>query len=112
MNKSNFLDGIAVSESFDKTARTFISVDYKKYEVFLKESDMSDADKAAFLEALWSIIVSFVDLGFGVHPLQQVDEITEVPSPDSLNSVFSEAQENDVPPMVTADNTFEDFEPT
>jgi len=30
------------------------------------------AQKAEFLEAMWSIIVSFVELGFGVLPLQEV----------------------------------------
>lgn len=33
---------------------------------------MSEAEKEEFLQALWQIIVSFVDLGFGVHPLQEV----------------------------------------
>lgn len=112
MKDSNFLEGITVCDSFDKNARASISVDFKKYEDFLENSDMSDADKAAFLEALWSIIVSFVDQGFGVHPLQQVDEISENSSPDSLKHVFSEALENDAPPMVTQDNIFEDLEPT
>jgi hypothetical protein len=33
---------------------------------------MSEADKRLFIEALWSIIMNFVDLGFGIHPLQEV----------------------------------------
>ena len=33
---------------------------------------MTDAEKEEFLQALWQIIVGFVDLGFGVHPLQEV----------------------------------------
>jgi len=56
--------------------------------------------------------VNFVDLGFGVHPLQQVDEMTENSSPDSLKGVFSEAKKADAPPMVTESNIFEDLEPT
>lgn len=35
---------------------------------------MTEEHKQEFLDCLWSIIVSFVDLGFGIHPLQQVDE--------------------------------------
>jgi hypothetical protein len=31
-------------------------------------------ERRAFLETLWSIIVSFVDLGFGVHPLQMLPD--------------------------------------
>ena len=35
---------------------------------------MTVAEKREFLEALWSIIVAFVDLGFGIHPVQQAME--------------------------------------
>ena len=42
-----------------------------QYEHFLEDQGLSAEQKRAMLEALWSIIVSFVDLGFGVHPVQQ-----------------------------------------
>lgn len=48
--------------------------DWKKYEHFLENSDLSDDDKRKLLEAMWSIIVGFVDLGFGIHPYQQACE--------------------------------------
>lgn len=46
-------------------------LDVARYEAYLADSDMSDAEKQEFLQALWSIIVEFVALGWGVHPLQQ-----------------------------------------
>jgi hypothetical protein len=49
-----------------------LSVDVEKYQAFLDGSDMTDVQKEEFLQALWSIIVNFVDLGFGVHPAQEV----------------------------------------
>ena len=49
-----------------------LTVDVEKYQAYLDGADMTEAQKAEFLEAMWSIIVSFVDLGFGVHPLQEV----------------------------------------
>ncbi|MEO1537897.1 MAG: hypothetical protein AAFR73_09215 [Pseudomonadota bacterium] len=49
-----------------------LTVDVEKYQEFLDGSDMTDAQKEEFLQALWSIIVNFVDLGFGVHSLQEV----------------------------------------
>ena len=52
-------------------------VDYAKYEKMLEESDLSENQKQEFLETLWSVVVSFVDLGFGVHPLQQCQEDNE-----------------------------------
>jgi hypothetical protein len=48
-----------------------LSIDYALYERYLADSGLSEAEKREFLDALWTIIVSFVDLGFGVHPLQQ-----------------------------------------
>ena len=48
-----------------------LTIDYALYEQYLDDSDLTDAQKREFLETLWNIIVSFVDLGFGVHPLQQ-----------------------------------------
>jgi len=50
-----------------------LTVDYALYERYLADSGLSDAEKQEFLDALWSIIVSFVDLGFGIHPLQQAN---------------------------------------
>ena len=55
-----------------KAAVPTLSIDWELYGKYLDESDLSDADKQAFIETLWSIVVSFVDLGFGVHPVQQV----------------------------------------
>ena len=55
-------------------ARPAITVDYEKYEHFLETADLSDEQKREFIAALWSIIVAFVDLGFGVHPAQQAEK--------------------------------------
>ena len=51
-----------------------VKVDYERYAHFLEDSDLSDEDKARFLETIWKIVVSFVDLGFGVHPVLQAQE--------------------------------------
>ena len=47
-------------------------IDWDLYASYLEESDLSDNEKCVFIETLWSIVTSFVDLGFGVHPAQQV----------------------------------------
>lgn len=49
-----------------------LTVDVEKYQAYLDGADMTEEQKEEFLHALWSIIVSFVDLGFGVHPMQSV----------------------------------------
>lgn len=56
-----------------KTDRPILRIDYALYESHLRDSDLSEIEKQAFLESLWNIIVGFVDLGFGVHPLQQAE---------------------------------------
>lgn len=47
-----------------------LTIDWDLYGRYLEDSDLSDAEKRQSLEALWSIVVSFVDLGFGIHPVQ------------------------------------------
>ena len=54
----------------DKAPPT-VTVDYEKYERYLAGTDLSDDQKREFIAALWQIITAFVDLGFGVHPVQQ-----------------------------------------
>jgi len=48
-----------------------IQLDLEKYTPFLEDNTISDEDKIALVEALWNITVSFVKLGYGVHPVQQ-----------------------------------------
>jgi len=47
-----------------------ITVDYEAYAHLLDDPDLSEDQKRELLQALWNIITSFVDLGFGVHPVQ------------------------------------------
>ena len=55
-----------------------LTIDCERYDKYLDESNLSDAEKHEILKNLWSMVVSFVDLGIGVHPLQQVtDNICE-----------------------------------
>lgn len=57
----------------ERGQRPSLTIDYALYEKYLAESDWSESEKREFITTLWSIIVNFVDLGFGVHPLQQAD---------------------------------------
>ena len=59
-----------------KASPPTLMIDCERYDKYLDESDLSDAEKREFLEAFWSMVVSFVDLGIGVHPLQQVTDNT------------------------------------
>ena len=57
---------------FDASTKRTLQVDVERYQKYLDDSDMSEAEKKEFLQSLWSIIVSFVELGYGVHPVQEV----------------------------------------
>ncbi|MEO1324823.1 MAG: hypothetical protein AAFV59_17660 [Pseudomonadota bacterium] len=51
-----------------------IHIDYQHYEALLEGSNLTDQEKREFIDALWSVIVDFVSLGFGVHPMQQIND--------------------------------------
>lgn len=54
-----------------ETAPPSLTIDWDAYLPFFEDEDISEDDKRQMIEALWSIMVSFVDLSFGVHPVQQ-----------------------------------------
>lgn len=68
-----------------------LSIDWELYASYLEESGLSEDQKRDFIETIWSIVVAFVDLGFGVHSLQQgceqVAEMAPRLSPDMLSSL-------------------------
>lgn len=47
-----------------------LTLDIARYDHFLQECNWSEEQKAAFLNALWNIVVSFVDMGFGLDSTQ------------------------------------------
>ncbi len=47
-----------------------LTLNVDKYLPELEDTDLSDAEKQEFLAALWSILVAFVELGFGIDPVQ------------------------------------------
>ncbi|MEM6889963.1 MAG: hypothetical protein AAF636_17765 [Pseudomonadota bacterium] len=48
-----------------------LKVDVERYQHLLDDPALSEEQKNQIIEALWSIIVNFVELGFGVHPVQE-----------------------------------------
>lgn len=63
---------MGLGASFDASAKPIVTVDVEKYQSLIDDPTLTQAQKEEFLQALWSIMVSFVELGFGVHPLQEV----------------------------------------
>lgn len=66
-----FSDAASVVEGAFPAPPSTLAIDWRLYEHHLVEADLTDQEKREFIEALWYIIVSFVDLGFGIEPVQQ-----------------------------------------
>jgi len=49
-----------------------LHVDIAKYQCFLDDPNLTPSEKEEFLRIMWEIIVNFVELGYGVHPLQEL----------------------------------------
>lgn len=69
-------------------AKPIIAVDVERYQAYLDGSGLTVEQKEEFLQALWSIIVTFVDLGFGVHPFQEVCGKGTKNGSDSVKQAF------------------------
>jgi hypothetical protein len=70
-------------------ARVALTFDAAEFSHFLKDTDWTEAQKREFTEALWQIVVNFVDLGFSLHPVQQVIDPTKTLEGDGPSVVPS-----------------------
>ncbi len=48
-----------------------LGIDLDHYQTFLDDPALTPNQKEEIVGALWTIITAFVELGFGVHPVQQ-----------------------------------------
>lgn len=48
-----------------------IQFDAREYAHFLADLDATEAEKLEYIETLWTIVLHFIDMGFGIHPIQQ-----------------------------------------
>lgn len=69
---TNGADHGGLKIEFDASTKPTMAVDVERYQRYLDDTDLTEAEKKEFLQALWNVIISFVELGFGVHPLQEV----------------------------------------
>lgn len=63
--------GKALDQAAKKTADRSVEIDVEKYQAYLDDPSLSDDQKEEIIHALWTIIIAFVELGFGVSPTQQ-----------------------------------------
>ena len=91
-------------QSVHLTSYKTLTIDYALYEHLLETSDLSDQQKREFLDTLWNIIVNFVDLGFGVHPLQQIADASNHRSACEQNAIPLEYLTPDSGDVVSLEN--------
>ena len=68
------MDGneLNLTQAFDRASNGTLRIDVERYQHMLDNADLTDEQKRQVLEALWSIITTVVQLGYGVHPMQEV----------------------------------------
>lgn len=52
--------------NFEDDGAPRLTIDWELYAELLEDSDLADSEKREFIEMLWSLVVSFVDLGFEI----------------------------------------------
>ncbi len=63
---------MVIGDDFSRVAKKTLTIDVDKYQAYLDGADMTPEQKDEYLRAVWSVVMTFVELGFGVHPLQEV----------------------------------------
>lgn len=59
-----------------------LSIDWELYGQFLEDSNLTDDEKIEVIESLWEIVVSAVDLGFGISSESRIDELLATSTQD------------------------------
>lgn len=90
MKHETFADFETLRGSFDASSRPVLTVDTDKYQALLDEAGFTEQEREAYLQSLWTLVVTFVELGFGVHPLQEVCGQDETSDIEALATAFDQ----------------------
>ena len=110
-NPAHDIDANGAAENAS-ARRPTLTLDVALFERHLEDSDLSEGDRRATLEALWAVIVGFVDLGFAVEPAAALADKSDGPgevfasagpallqsSTDRTSDQFEKAAAQTVPP--------------
>lgn len=78
-----------------KSSRPTLSVDVDYFQTYLDDADIPDSKKRELVETVWNISVSFVDLGFGLNPVQQATQEKPKHAPE-LNSPSLDSMQDSI----------------
>jgi hypothetical protein len=91
-----------ILNAFTASARPMLTIDVERYQEYLDGSGLTPEQKEEFLKAAWSIVVTFVELGYGVHPLQEAcgkDCETGGPRPSTASDELRSEDQNTANPL-------------
>lgn len=71
-NTSSSLGVSAFSNNNDAPRFPSLVFDPEKYRQYVRDFDLSEAEQEELLQAIWAIMVAFVDFGMKIHPVQLV----------------------------------------
>ncbi len=71
MKDHNFENAPYLRQALNHSASRSIEIDVERYQAYLDNPALSAAQKEEIISALWKIMSAFVELGFGIHPIQQ-----------------------------------------
>ena len=70
-NPPHIKDSFTISNAASASARKpVVEIDFEKYFEFTKHFDMTEDQQRQLLQALHTIMLAFVDMGFELNPLQ------------------------------------------
>lgn len=82
-SKPNIETTLPVKSSARNGFHRQLEIDMQHYQALLDGHDLNSQQKTDLLEALWSVIIAFIDFGYSVHPVQRA--VPDLPLGEELN---------------------------
>jgi len=87
---------VEIIEDTGKKHYKTLTLDVDYYQSYLDDMDIPEDKKKELIDTLWQIVVSFVDLGFGIHPLQQASNNEETKLHPAVAKMITDAANEDL----------------
>lgn len=66
-HEENITDKLTQAIRLDRSS---IGIDLDYYQAAIDDPEVSDAKKLELIEIIGALVINFIDIGFGVHPVQ------------------------------------------
>ena len=94
--QTNITDFYTITADESDERLQSVGINFEKYGHYLENSNLTEGEKRELLAGLFHILLNFVDLGFGIHPLQQASKQDEA---------FEKFLTRDLESMVSSDES-------